>query len=58
MLYITAGKEGDVDGGFAFEQLSQVVVAVENFVQKDPETFLSIGEEQTVTYLELAFKFV
>jgi len=28
MLYITAGKEGDVDGGFAFEQLSQVVVAV------------------------------
>jgi hypothetical protein len=40
MLYITAGKEGDVDGGFAFEQLAQVVVAVENFVQKDPETFL------------------
>jgi hypothetical protein len=58
MLYITAGKEGDVDGGFAFEQLAQVVVAVENFVQKDPETFLSIGEGQEVTYLELTFKFV
>lgn len=43
MLYIVGGKEGDVDGGFAFEYLSSMVVAVENFVQKDPETFLSVG---------------
>lgn len=27
-------------------------------MQKDPETFLSIGEGQEVTYLELTFKFV
>jgi len=36
MLYIVGGKDGDVDGGFAFEYLAQVAVAAQNYIAKDP----------------------
>ena len=58
MMFLTAGNEGDVDGGFGFEQLSQVISVVQNFINKDPETLLSIGEGQTETYFELTIKFI
>lgn len=58
MLYIVAGNADDVDGGFAHEYLGQVCIILQNFVCKDPTTFMSIGEGQTETYFELTFKFV
>ena len=58
MMYMVAGNDNDVDGGFAHEYLSQVSVCLQNFISKDPETFLSVGEGQTETYFELAFKFI
>lgn len=36
MMYIVAGAENDVDGGFAHEYLSQVAVCIQNFICKDP----------------------
>ena len=43
-MFITGGNDNDIDGGFAFEQLSQVVICIQNFIAKDPQTFLSVGE--------------
>ena len=58
MMYIVAGKQDDVDGGFAFEFLGQVAVCLQNFIAKDPETLMLVGEGQTETYFQLAVKFV
>ena len=58
MLYMVAGNADDVDGGFAHEYLGQVSVCLQNFVSKDPTTFMSIGEGQTETFFELTFRFV
>mmetsp|Transcript_42364 Transcript_42364/g.55849 ORF Transcript_42364/g.55849 Transcript_42364/m.55849 type:complete len:774 (-) Transcript_42364:479-2800(-) len=58
MMYITGGNDDDVDGGFAFEQLPAVISCLQNFVAKDPQTFLSVGEGQTETYFELTVKFI
>ena len=35
MMFITAGNDDDVDGGFAFEHLGQVVIILQNLVNKD-----------------------
>lgn len=58
MLFIVAGDETDVDGGFGFEFLGQVAVIVQNFVSKDPQGFLSVGEGQTQSFFELTVKFI
>lgn len=58
MLFIIAGKENDVDGGFAFEFLGQCSVCVQNYIAKDPETLMTVGEGQTETYFQLVLKFV
>lgn len=58
MIYMVAGNENDVDGGFAFEYLAQVTTCIQNFISKDPATLLTVGEGQTSTYLELCFKFI
>lgn len=44
MLYIVAGNPDDVDGGFAHEYLNAVSSCVQNFVCKDPQTFMTVGE--------------
>jgi len=41
MLYVVAGKDGDVDGGYGYEYLGPVVTCVQNFISKDIPTFLS-----------------
>lgn len=41
MLYIVAGKPGDEDGGYAFEYLNNVATCVQNYIAKDPKTFLT-----------------
>lgn len=58
MLHIVGGSDKDVDGGFAFEFLSQCAVGVQNFINRDPQTFLAVGEGQNDTHLELTFKFL
>ena len=58
MMYMVAGNGDDVDGGYAFEYLGQVCICIQNFINKDPRTFLLVGEGQTETFFELAVKFV
>ena len=58
MLYMVAGNDDDVDGGFAHEYLSQVSICLQNYISKDPTTFISVGEGQTETFFELTFKFI
>ena len=58
MMFISGGNADDIDGGFAFEMLGQVAICLQNFIAKDPQGFMSVGEGQTETYFELAFKFV
>ena len=58
MLYMVAGNDDDVDGGFAHEYLSQVSICIQNYISKDPESFISVGEGQTETFFELTFRFI
>lgn len=58
MMYIVVGNENDVDGGFAFDFLGQVAVCLQNFISRDPETLMTVGEGQTETYFQLAIKFI
>jgi hypothetical protein len=44
LLHIVAGQPGDVDGGYAFEYLSAAVTVIQNYIAKDPQTFLSTGQ--------------
>ena len=57
---MVCGDEGDedVDGGYGYEYISQIAVSLQNYIAKDPQTFLMVGEGQTQTYIALAFKFV
>lgn len=58
MMYIVAGRDDDMDGGFGFEFLNFAANCIQNYISKDPKTLLTIGEGQTISYLELLFKFV
>jgi len=40
MLHIVAGNDTDIDGGFGHEYLTQVVTCTQNYIAKDPVTFL------------------
>ncbi|CDW76775.1 UNKNOWN [Stylonychia lemnae] len=57
LIYIICG-ENDPDGGYGFEYLSQVCVSIQNYIAKDPNSFLSIGEGQTQTFIAITFQFV
>ena len=58
MLHVVGGAENDVDGGFAFEYLNLATVCIQNYIAKDPLTLMSVGAGQTVTYMELTYKFI
>lgn len=58
IMYMVAGQDDDVDGGYGFEFLNLVSPCVQNYIAKDPKTLLLIGEGQSLTYLELVFKFI
>lgn len=58
LLYLVNGDEADPDGGYGFEYISQIATAIQNYISKDPATFLSVGQGQTQTYIALTFKFV
>jgi hypothetical protein len=57
-MYMVAGQDGDIDGGYGFEFLGLASICVQNFIAKDSKTLLTIGEGQTMSYLELIFKFL
>jgi len=42
LLFVCAGGDGDVEGGFGFEYVSQIVVALKNFIAKDPNGMLNV----------------
>ena len=44
LLYICAGAEGDDEGGFGFEFVTQICVTLKNYVSRDPEGMLALGE--------------
>src|SRR3569833_1446201 len=59
LLYVICGDDNDPEGGFAFEYLAQIAVSVQNFIAKDPVTFLSgTPEGQSMTYIQMAFNFI
>jgi hypothetical protein len=58
VMYMVAGSVDDVDGGYGFEYLNLASPIVQNFIAKDPATFMTVGPEQTMTYLDLTFKFI
>lgn len=58
LLYIIVGDGTDPEGGYGFEYLSQVTVAIQNYISKDPERFLSVGEGNQETFIALTFKFI
>jgi hypothetical protein len=55
---VVVGDEKDPDGGYGFEYLSQVAISIQNYIAKDPMTYLSVGENQSQTYIALTFNFV
>lgn len=58
LLALVGGKDGDVDGGFAFEYLEQAAVPIQNYIGKDPDTFLTVGAGQDKTYIALLITFI
>lgn len=51
LLYVCAGQDGDEDGGFGFEYVSQIIVALKNYIARDPDGMLVVGEGQDKTNL-------
>jgi len=58
LLYVCAGGEDNKEGGFGLEFVSQVTIALKNFISRDPNTMLAIGENQDKSYLALLFMFI
>jgi hypothetical protein len=55
---VVIGDDKDPDGGYGFEYLSQVIISLQNYIAKDPTTFLSVGEGHTQTYIAMTFNFI
>ena len=58
MFDVVGGVEEEIYGGIAFESLGQVATIVQNFINKDPQSLLIVGEGQTETYFALMMKFI
>jgi hypothetical protein len=58
LLYICAGADGDDEGGFGFEFVSQIAVTLKNYISRDPEGMLAVGEGQDKNYLHLTYHFL
>ena len=44
------GDGSDPDGGYGFEYLSQISVSIQNYIAKDPETYLSTNPNDGVKH--------
>jgi hypothetical protein len=40
LLYVCAGADGDTEGGFGFEYVTPIVIALKNYISQDPEGML------------------
>ena len=40
LLYVCAGADGDEDGGFGFEYVTPIVIALKNYISQDPAGML------------------
>jgi hypothetical protein len=65
LLYLVGGRENDQEGGDAFEYLPQVSLVIQNYIAKDPKTFMSIcpdnqlqGFQPDLTFAQRTLKFV
>ena len=52
LMTITIGDETDVDGGFAFEFLSQTCTIVQNYISRDQQTLFTVGQDQPDTFFK------
>lgn len=58
LLYVCAGADGDQDGGFGFEYVTPIVIALKNYIAQDPAGMLAVQEGQAKTRLELLSHFI
>ena len=52
------GDDEEHVGGYAHEYLRQIVVALKNFISRDPKGMLKVGQGQSESNLALVFHFV
>lgn len=53
-----AGNDGSLDLGFGFDYVTRVCIAVKNYVSRDPDGMMKIGEGQTKSHLALIYNFI
>lgn len=53
---MVCGNDSDPDGGYGFEYISQICVSLQNFISKDPATFLSTYDGET--FIARTFRFI
>lgn len=58
LLYVCAGTEQEKSGGFGLEYISQVVIALKNYISRDSEGLKKVGEGQEESHLHLLFRFI
>lgn len=59
LLYVCAGADGDQEGGFGFEYVTPIVLALKNYIAQDPAGMLAVQEGQGgKTRLELLSHFI
>ena len=56
LLFLVCGNEADPDGGYGFEYISQIAVSIQNFISKDPRTFLTVYDGET--FIARTFRFI
>jgi hypothetical protein len=44
LIYVVCGEPNEPDGGYGFEYLSQIAVSIQNYIAKDPQSFLTQAE--------------
>jgi hypothetical protein len=45
LLYVCAGADGDADGGFGFEYVTPIVIALKNYIAQDPAGMLAVQDD-------------
>ena len=58
LLYVCAGSEENKEGGFGLEYVNQIVPALKNFISRDPNGMMAVGENQDMTHLDLTMLFI
>lgn len=59
LLYVCAGADGDAEGGFGFEYVTPIVIALKNYIAQDPTGMLAVQDDQGgKTRLELLSHFI